>query len=74
MMVEGLPEYGAMVGPHCVQDEDGIPPEIPAWDQSVARAGAITLDHSFDDCPPAMMDVKDKTDTIRTATCRNERE
>ena len=41
-MRAGLPEYAAMVGPHWVQDVDGIPPGTPARDQSVAREGAIT--------------------------------
>jgi hypothetical protein len=32
------------VGPHCVQFDEGMPPEIPAGVQSVARVGANTLD------------------------------
>jgi hypothetical protein len=44
-MVEELPEYGAIVDPHCDQETEGIPPGMPAWVQSVARDELTTPDH-----------------------------
>src|SRR5579863_5405412 len=40
-----------MVGPHCVQEPEGMPPAMPAFVQSVARLGSSTPDQSC--CWPA---------------------
>jgi hypothetical protein len=43
LIVAGLPEYEAMVDPHCVHDPDGMPPETPTFDrcQLAARLGSM---------------------------------
>jgi hypothetical protein len=46
LMVAGLPLYAAMVLPDCVRFV-GTPPSTPAFDQSVARVLAMTLDHGW---------------------------
>src|SRR5262245_3740237 len=60
-MVDPEPVYALMVGPHCVQVAEGIPPTTPANGQLVvARLGDRTPDHSCA-CP-----YKGKQSRMRT--------